>query len=97
MKRGKFVVPNKKWLKECFEIEKKFNDFHSPLGVKKGPGIRENFFSLISNKFPHQAEKILKLVVQLRTDIRTKSVNFNVIIKKKKKATQRAQRKVADY
>ena len=97
MKRGKFAIPNAKWLKESFEIEKMFNDFHAPLGVRKGPGIREDFFSKLTQKFPHLTEKMLRLVVQLRTDIRRKSVNLNVKLKKKKKSSRRSIRKMGDY
>ena len=97
MKNGHFAPPSNEWLNESKEIENHFNKFHPKNGMKKGSGIRNDFLSILKKKFPHRSEKILKLFVQLRNDYRINRINFNVKMKKKKIATRRSRRKMADF
>ena len=97
MKNGHFAPPSNEWLNESHEIENYFNQFHPKNSMKKGTGIKRDFLSDLKKRFPHRSEKILKLFVRLRYDCRIKRINFNVKIKKKKIATRRSIRKMADF
>ena len=97
MKRGKFLIPSNQWLKDFLTIENEFIKFHQPSGMNRGSNIEAKLLSLLSPKFPQYSEKILKLVLQLRTDTRIRSINLNVKIKKKKRLSERAQKKISNY
>ena len=97
MNRGHFAVPCAKWQKEFDKIDQMFLSFHPTDGLKKGPGCRNDFLNILKKKFPHRSEEILKLCVQLRSDIPRKTVNLNVKIKKKKRLSERAQKKLSNY
>ena len=95
MKKGAISNPSIEHENTVKSLDAIFESHHPKNGLKRGCGVRKILKKKISDLHPNLNYKLVSEFVEIRTQLRIKSIN--IAIKRKKKGTKRNARKKSEY
>ena len=95
MKKGAISNPSLEHENNVKCMDAIFESHHPKNGLKRGMGVRKNLKQKIAEIYPTLNHKLISEFVEMRTQLRIKSIN--IAVKRKKKGTKRNTRKRSEY
>ena len=89
LSRGGITCPTKKFLKDVKIMQKMFKAFHPKNDLNRGPGLIQNFYNHLRQKFKVYEDKVLHLVARCFTRFRMKTINrqaYEAKLKRRKRS-----------